>query len=94
MPIHNFSVGDRVLCVAEAPDGNESVHGLTGTVLATNGLRLSVCWDAPVDHGHNCNRDECEWGHGWNVWSKEVAEYTEAVFELCPEEALVSILSV
>ncbi len=99
MPIHDFSVGDRVLCVAEAPSNNESVHGLTGTVVSRTEIKgrhgrwLGVCWDISIPHGHSCD-GVCEDGHGYFVWEEDVTEEPSAVFDICPEDTLVSLLSV
>ena len=90
MPVHNFHVGDRVLCVANAPDGNTSVYDLTGTVVDVDGLDIGVCWDGPVG-GHDCG-GRCKEGYGWYVRGADIEKLTDAVFDICPEENLTSLL--
>lgn len=65
-----FNIGDRVICLVDSPADNSSIHeGDTGTVCNIEDWDddwVGVCWDKPVDGGHDC-RGDCEYGYGWGV---------------------------
>lgn len=85
MEDQKFYIGDRVICIAEAPDGNARVHGAVGTIVdlydrAGYG-RYCVVWDTIVGgHSHN---GKCKWGYGWRVESDDIELYVDT-----PEEPL------
>ena len=65
-----FSVGDRVRCVINHPDGNKDiVVGSTGTIVCMRS-RIGVRWDDEIAAGHTCTSgytEHCELRHGWFV---------------------------
>ena len=66
-----FSVGDRVISVVDAPDGNKGIHiGSTGVVCRTSTGRFAIYWDEDVG-GHSCE-GYCPNGHGWWVGACDV----------------------
>ena len=69
-----FNVGDRVVAIVDSPADNKSIHaGDAGTVCRKQDGDgwLGVCWDNPVEDGHECG-GSCEHGHGWMVPEPEL----------------------
>lgn len=70
-----WNIGDRVVSTTNCPDGNPTiVVGFTGTICAING-RIGVCWDEPIENGHDCACDgkgHCELGHGWWMYENQI----------------------
>lgn len=66
-----FNVGDRVVAVADHPDGNRKISkGDTGTICHINKflrLPIGVKWDNEVS-AHGCS-GRCKLGYGW--WVRE-----------------------
>lgn len=71
-----WNVGDRVVSTANHPDGNpDIVVGFVGTVCAIADDRVGICWDEPIENGHDCTYDgegRCEYGHGWWVYEDQI----------------------
>lgn len=68
-----FEIGDRVRCIVECPDDNESITiGSTGTVCGLDEYDsiVYVDWDDDVC-GHNCYGLAKE-SHGWNVRESDI----------------------
>ena len=70
-----LNIGDRVVSTVNHPDGNpDIIVGSTGTVCAIDD-RVGVCWDEPIESGHNCRCDgegRCEHGYGWWVYEDQI----------------------
>lgn len=84
-----WSIGDRVVCTCNHPDGNyDIVVGSTGTICSVDS-RIGVCWDDKVDRGHDCACDEelCKYGHGWWVDEDQIEPEADdgVVFEFDEE---------
>lgn len=76
-----LKIGDRVVCVVNYPDGNESImKGCTGTIVVYSHYQekysYGVEWDQPVNRGHSCHK-KCKNGYGWMVHKSEVVLFEE-----------------
>lgn len=65
-----FTIGDRVVCTYDHPDGNSNIIiGSTGTVCHINYYRkglVGVRWDKRLSIWNSCG-GTCDDGHGWYV---------------------------
>lgn len=69
MKNYKFTIGDRVVCTYDHPDGNSDiVIGSTGTVcdFSSRKGRVGVRWDKRLFEGHSCS-NSCDDGYGWYV---------------------------
>lgn len=70
-----FNVGDRVECIRDSPDDNDSISvGMQGVIctIADNApLYIGVRWDEEVTGGHDC-QGSCADGYGWFVTASDI----------------------
>ena len=70
-----FNVGDRVECIRDSPDGNDSIsvgmQGVICTIVDDDTLYIGVRWDEEVTGGHDC-RESCADGYGWFVTASDI----------------------
>ena len=75
-----ITIGDRVMCVIDHPDGNESLHvGDLGTVTVFTDIDyyrpIGVEWDHLIEKGHSLwarDQENAADGYGWWVLEKEI----------------------
>lgn len=95
MDDQKFYVGDRVVCIADAPDHNADVSGLTGTVMYIDHdfdpPRVYVFWDRKIRKGHDLG-GRCENGYGWKVWANEIQLIDNGDFNPSSEEDFAALL--
>lgn len=86
-----WKIGDRVLSTANHPDGNpDIVVGVAGTICIIDS-RVGVCWDEPVEGGHECacgGKGHCPYGHGWWMYDDQIEPEPDddATFEFNEDE--------
>lgn len=64
-----FNVGDKVECVRDSPDNNDSIAiGVQGVicVIVDSSPHIGVRWNEKVVGGHDCH-GACSHGYGWFV---------------------------
>lgn len=64
-----FNVGDKVECVRDSPDNNDSITiGVQGVicVIVDSSPPIGVRWNEKVVGGHDCH-GACSHGYGWFV---------------------------
>lgn len=86
-----FSVGDRVVCTVNHPDGHKAiVIGTTGTVVGLETCRAKVRWDFSVPQGqsHSCG-GRCENGYGWNVFFDDIEFEGSSLPEIFQRESSI-----
>lgn len=70
-----FNVGDRVECIRDSPDDNDSIsvgmQGVICTIVDDDPLYIGVRWDEEVTGGHDC-RESCADGYGWFVTASDI----------------------
>lgn len=95
-----WQVGDRVVCIADCPDGNDDiVEGVAGYVcyidedVVFGDRDIGVCWDERVGGGHDC-KGSCEWGYGWFVYEHELGPEQVPDFDVATDDELRTLLGV
>lgn len=70
-----FNVGDRVECIRDSPDDNDSIsvgmQGVICTIVDDTSPHIGVRWDEEVTGGHDC-RESCSHGYGWFVTANDI----------------------
>ena len=71
----DFSIGDRVRCIVDHPDGNRDIvigsEGVVVRVTSDGSTNIGVEWDDKISSGHNL--DYCISSHrGWYVSKNEI----------------------
>lgn len=90
--INMFHKGDRVISLVDHPNYNKFIlSGSVGTVCGLDMTLIHVHWDEFVD-GHNCEGG-CPYGHGWNVYPKNIDLLNEKQFEF-DEQAFREMIGV
>lgn len=68
-------VGDRVECIRDSPDNNDSIsvgmQGVICTIVDDTSPHIGVRWDEEVTAGHDC-AGSCSRGHGWFVTESDI----------------------
>ena len=91
-----FSVGDRVVLVADHPDDNDTlVAGCEGTVVKDQGHEnnaINVEWDIYCG-GHNCSGYAVD-GYGWMVIPTEIKKIPDKEMTPIDSKDLSSFLEI
>lgn len=69
-----LNVGDKVECVRDSPDNNNSITiGVQGVicVIVDSSPHIGVRWNEKVDGGHDCH-GACSHGYGWFVTPSDI----------------------
>lgn len=69
-----LNVGDRVECIRDSPDDNDSISvGMQGVVciIVDTFPHIGVRWDEEVAGGHDC-QESCSHGYGWFVAPSDI----------------------
>lgn len=83
--VHEYKVGDRVICIKDYDIGGPLFVGMTGTVCVpkeqTFSDSIGVCWDSVLPNGHDCD-EQCEYGRGWFVRDFHIKLYLDDLEEI------------
>lgn len=75
MIIDTLNVGDRVECIRDSPDDNDSIsvgmQGVICIIVDDTSPHIGVRWDEEVTGGHDC-RGSCSHGYGWFVTASDI----------------------
>lgn len=70
-----FNVGDKVECVRDFPDDNNSItigaQGVICVIVGSSGPHIGVRWNEKVYEGHDCH-GACSHGYGWFVAPSDI----------------------
>lgn len=67
-----FSIGDRVILIADEDRDGLIVQGQIGTVCDKDSYGdIGVRWDDEMNRAHDCN-GKCEYKHGWYVDPEDI----------------------
>lgn len=90
-----FNVGDKVECVRDSPDNNDSIAiGVQGVicVIVDSSPHIGVRWNEKVVGGHDCH-GACSHGYGWFVTPCDIKRIVTMTSLMLTQQSLTSSLN-